>query len=141
MRYVLSTNGSFSPFFTSKKQESDRNLTVFFFFFYKTPSNGCLYIYNSISEAHIIGRQLLCIQKNKIVDKVHKKKNCIFFFFMKKFTNLLQLHHRTINSDHHSPSHRHITVILRSEAAYSQTLSVSYQSHLEHYRCHIGLLV
>ena len=120
MRYVLSTNGSFSPFFTSKKQESDRNLTVFFFFFfYKTPSNGCLYIYNSISEAHIIGRQLLCIQKNKIVDKVHKKKIAIFFFFKKKlriyFNCTIALSTRIIT--------HHLTVTSVS----SRTLPVSYR--------------
>ena len=111
--------GLFRHFSLQKNRNLDRNLTVFFFFFYKTPSNGCLYIYNSISEAHIIGRQLLCIQKNKIVDKVHKKKIAIFFFFKKKlriyFNCTIALSTRIIT--------HHLTVTSVS----SRTLPVSYR--------------
>ena len=125
MRYVNSTNGSILPFLRFKKQESVSWTNRFLFlFFYKRPSNGCLYIYNSISEAQIICRQLLCIQKTKLGKKNPKKNLNFFLIFWKSSRTLIQ--HRT------SPS---LTVITRSAAAYSysQTLSVSYRSHSSRY--------
>ena len=115
-------------------------LTDFYFYFFTKGLQMAvyiLYIYNSISEAHIIGRQLLCIQKTKLWTKFTKKKLQFFFFLRKNYesTSTAPSHYQlgsslTISPSHHSdPSQWSgiLSNIIGVISVSSRTLPVSYR--------------